>query len=81
MSDVAQDQASEPSQPFETPIWFDMLSALQKSMTETTKILAEMRAERPSAQYSARPDSEESETPASEEANQAASEDAIMQGS
>ena len=89
MSDVEQDQVSEPSQPVETPIWFDMLSALQKGMAETTKLLAEMRAERPSAQYSARPDSEESETPASEEANtpaseeanQAASEEAIMQGS
>ena len=40
-----------------------------------------MRAERPSAQYSARPDSEESETPASEEANKAVSEEAFMQDS
>ena len=89
MSDVEQDQASELPHPAETPIWFDMLSALHKGMAETTKLLAEMHAERPSAQYSARPDSEESETPASEEANtpaseeanQAASEKAIMQGS
>ena len=31
MSDVEQDQASEPSQPVETPIWFDMLSAPRPS--------------------------------------------------
>ena len=48
-----------------------------------------MRAERPSAQYSARhdsgeshtPASEEATTPASEEANLAASDEAIIQGS
>ena len=76
MSDVEPDQACEPSQPVETPIWFDMLSALQKGMAETTKLLAEMRAERPSAPYTARPDLEESEPPASEEANTPASEEA-----
>ena len=76
MSDVEPDQAFEPSQPVETPIWFDKLSALQKGIAETTKLLAEMRAERPSAQYTATPDSGESEPPASEEANTAASEEA-----
>ena len=81
MSDVEPDQACEPSQPVETPIWFDMLSALQKGMTETTKLLAEMRAERPSSQYTARPDSEESEPPASEEANTPASEEANLPAS
>ena len=87
MSDVEPDQACVPFQPVETPIWFDMLSALQKGMAETTKLLAEMRAGRPSAPYTARPDSEESDapaseeanTPASEEANQPASEEAIAQ--
>ena len=77
MSDVELDQACELSQPVETPIWFDMLLALRKGMAETTKLLAEMRAEHPSASYTARPDSEESEPPASEEANQPASEEAI----